>query len=493
MRKIFKLYMLLLPLALLANGCNDWLDVKPQSQVESDDLFTAEKGFEDALMSCYIKMDKTDLYGQNMTMTFIEYLAQHWDFSSGNDNDEAPVKNFEYTTDYAESTISSIYGAFYNTIVQANSVLENLAVNGEVITHENIRNIIEAEALSIRAFCHFDVLRMFGQLPQNATIAVQLPYAKEVTTSTIPYYSYDQFVNIILEDLAMAQDLFAKSDPVLDYTFEELDYFTNIDYGVEIEDDFLGYRRFRFNYWAVEALKARIYLYIGDKENARIAANNVINAQTTSGKPILALATDADFRSGYYTCPSECILALSCNNMEDYINGLFSYEKRKLTTSHMNDLFAGQSLSVNNRARYVWEKTVNIQGMEYYALKKYNQPDQDDIPMDAINSLMLRYQVIPLIRLSEMYLIAMECAPSLAEANALYKTYMQARSVTVADLNQSQMDEEILKEYRREFWAEGQMFYTYKRLGVSEMLWKTDREVTEKDYIVPLPSSELGY
>ena len=93
-----------------------------------------------------------------------------------------------------------------------------------------------------------------------------------------------------------------------------------------------------------------------------------------------------------------------------------------------------------------------------------------------------------------MYLIAMETATSLSEANALYKTYMTARDVPVAkDLTQTELDAEILKEYRREFWGEGQMFYTYKRLGTEEMLWKTDRTVTENDYIVPLPSSELAY
>lgn len=43
-----------------------------------------------------------------------------------------------------------------------------------------------------------------------------------------------------------------------------------------------------------------------------------------------------------------------------------------------------------------------------------------------------------------------------------------------------ELNAEILNEYRREFWGEGQMFYAYKRLGVKEMMWKTDREVEEK-------------
>ena len=272
MKRFFRRYVCtaLLPLMLLGSSCNDWLDVKPQKQVESDDLFSKEKGFEDALIACYIKMNSTNLYGQNLTMTFVEYLAQHWDFSSGNGSTESKIKNFEYTIADAESTISSIYGAMYNVIVQANSILENLDTHADVFETEGMREMIEAEALSVRAFCHFDILRMFGQLPQNATVQVQLPYAKDVTIAMIPYYSYDQFVDLIFEDLNEAQALLAECDPVLDYTFDDLDYLY-----ADLEDTFMGYRRFRLNYWALEALKARIYLYLGDKDNARIAYENL--------------------------------------------------------------------------------------------------------------------------------------------------------------------------------------------------------------------------
>lgn len=491
MKRHFRIYACaaLLPLMLLGSSCNDWLDVKPQSQVESDDLFTAEKGFEDALIACYIKMNSTNLYGQNLSMTFIEYLAQHWDFSSGNGQTESKIKNFEYTIEDAESTIRSIYSAMYNVIVQANGVLENLETHGDVFETEGMREMIEAEALSVRAFCHFDILRMFGQLPQNATVQVQLPYAKDVTTAMIPYYSYDQFVDLIFEDLNVAQALLAECDPVLNYTFDDLD-----NLNADLEDTFMGYRRFRFNYWAVEALKARIYLYLGDKNNARIAANNVINAKTEDGESMISLSVNNDFSNGYYTCPSECIFALSANNIEDYIRNLFNENSNYLTEAHYNQLFEGQDVTQNLRAVNIWERTRDAGGTQYYDFRKYRQPGADDVPDSEYNKWMLKYQVIPLIRLSEMYLIAMETATSLSEANALYKTYMTARDVPVAnDLTQTELDAEILKEYRREFWGEGQMFYTYKRLGTEEMLWKTDRTVTENDYIVPLPSSELAY
>lgn len=64
-------------------------------------------------------------------------------------------------------------------------------------------------------------------------------------------------------------------------------------------------------------------------------------------------------------------------------------------------------------------------------------------------------QVVPLIRLSEMYLIAIESAPTLKEANALYIPYMKARNVDASPLQQEQLMTEIIREYRREFFGEG--------------------------------------
>ena len=96
-----------------------------------------------------------------------------------------------------------------------------------------------------------------------------------------------------------------------------------------------------------------------------------------------------------------------------------------------------------------------------------------------------------MVRLSELYLVAMETSTSLDEINRLYAEYMKERGVMANTLTQDQVMTEIVREYRREFFAEGQMFYAYKRWGAKNMLWKTDREVRERDYVAPLPNTEL--
>ena len=58
----------LLPFCLLAllpllASCNDWLSVQPNSQVESDELFSDERGYKEALAGAYSSMVAGSTYG----------------------------------------------------------------------------------------------------------------------------------------------------------------------------------------------------------------------------------------------------------------------------------------------------------------------------------------------------------------------------------------------------------------------------------------------
>ena len=205
---------------------------------------------------------------------------------------------------------------------------------------------------------------------------------------------------------------------------------------------------------------------------------------------MLELAGNDEFNSKCYALPSECILALNNDKIKENTDGLFGQQFLFLNKSTFKQLFVGQDVSRNNRALHAWNTITDNQGTQKHLLRKYQQPEKAEDISDM--SVSIRHQVLPLMRLSEMYLIAIECATTLEDANRYYKTYMEARDVEAASLTEANLQEEILNEYRREFFGEGQMFYTYKRLNIKKMLWKRNREVEEKDYIVPLPSTELG-
>ena len=49
------LYITLFATLSLAS-CNDWLDVRPDTEQKDKDLFTTYKGFQDALTGCYMSL-----------------------------------------------------------------------------------------------------------------------------------------------------------------------------------------------------------------------------------------------------------------------------------------------------------------------------------------------------------------------------------------------------------------------------------------------------
>ena len=103
----------------------------------------------------------------------------------------------------------------------------------------------------------------------------------------------------------------------------------------------------------------------------------------------------------------------------------------------------------------------------------------------------MKLQIVPVLRMSEVYLILLETTTDLEEANRLYADYMAARNVNVSayftDL--ASVKNFVLEEIRREFYAVGHLFYAYKRHGIRKMLWGA-AEVGEAEYILPLPDSE---
>ena len=99
---------------------------------------------------------------------------------------------------------------------------------------------------------------------------------------------------------------------------------------------------------------------------------------------------------------------------------------------------------------------------------------------------------LPLIRLVEMYFIAMECG-TLSEANRLYEEFCLSRDIELVTLqDEARLEETLIKEYNKEFYAEGQAFYAFKRLAVEDILW-AEFPGNEESYVVPLPLTEINY
>ena len=473
--KKYLLFFVFLSVHLCA--CEDFLDQKSQMQVDAEHMFQTEQGFKDALTQCYVGLAGDYLYGKYMSYGPIETMAQHWELQSNNWEN---LYQLDFTLDNARQIFELIYGEMYNVIVHANDVLRFLEKNGAVIESGQTRDVIEGEARAIRAFVHFDVLRLFGQMPFEPGKTVRLGYAETVGKQEIPFLDFDSYVEKLLKDLDMAEALLAESDPLLVKSLATLD-----ETG-ENEDFFLDYRRFRFNLYAVKALKARVNLYLGRTEEAYRNALSVIQAKTKGGENVISLSGSDDLEKEFYAMPSESIMLLS---KTDISNTMFSTNSYYISSSRKTMLFEG-ALTGDIRIRTVWGSESSGLGGAVPLFRKFLQPSSGT--GTSSKDLRLKYQVIPLLRLAEMYLIAMETAPSESEANRLYKDFMLSRQMLVSqDLSLEELRQDIEKQYRRELFGEGQMFFYYKRHSASSMLWGRNSDLTEDNYIVPLPETEL--
>lgn len=140
------LYITLFATLSLAS-CNDWLDVKPETQTDEKDMFESVSGFKS--LDCLLyKLNSKNLYGLSLTITDIEFMAQHWSYQESNYRGAEDLKAFKYENDYPKTLISAIYGEMYNTIAQANIILQNMPEHKEVITNEDMRAIVGGRGIN---------------------------------------------------------------------------------------------------------------------------------------------------------------------------------------------------------------------------------------------------------------------------------------------------------------------------------------------------------
>ncbi|MCK7554828.1 RagB/SusD family nutrient uptake outer membrane protein [Chitinophaga sedimenti] len=101
-----------------------------------------------------------------------------------------------------------------------------------------------------------------------------------------------------------------------------------------------------------------------------------------------------------------------------------------------------------------------------------------------------------MLRNTELYYIAAECQPDAAKALA-YLNQVRAHRGLPALAATVNIQNEIRKEYMKEFYGEGQLFYYYKRRAETTIPSAISTGATiamnKAKYVVPLPLSETQY
>jgi len=486
MKKIYKLLTILFLSLSLTSCLNEWLTVNPKTDMTRDILFSTESGFKDALTGVYIQLKSTGGYGERLTMTTIEHLVTSWDVTSS--TTEQRLNQFLFTDAGVEASMSAIFSQQYKVISSINAILDQIDSKKDVFLTDKMYELIKGEALALRALCHFDILRLFGPVPTVTTNDNILPYVKTLSREAVPHISFNAFKAEVLKDLNDAEQLLKVADPVQNFSMLDLRR-PGPTYTFNPIDTYFGFRHIRMNYYAVKALKARAYLWFGDNENAFANAKEVIDAKNPDGSTKFALGTSADMTAGYLNLPSEHIFGIYEFSLLTKYNNMFAngtIRKGSAETTIKSQLYGNTGTDI--RETYLWELITQPNQSKTYIIKKFKVND-------APTNMTVDYRQIPLLRIAEMYLIAVEAAPSLSESQAYWSTFRTARNISVSALpaDPAMLKNEVIKEYRKEFYAEGQSFYNYKRMNLpkSSILYASTSSSVVLNYVVPLPKTEL--
>ena len=467
---------------VITGSCQKFLDVNPKTQAPQDVFFNSQEGFKDALSGVYIQLKNNSIYGKHLTYGHIENLVSSWDVTAG--TTEEHIGKFNFAEERVQNAFDNIYSKAYSTIANVNSILAQIDENKSVFKNKDLYNVVKGESLAIRAYLHFDMLRLFGPKPTEIDNSIKLPYVTELSKEINPLIDYNSYTSKVMKDLTEAEELLREVDPILQYSIAELRN-PGPNYVFNPSDEYLAYRHYRLNIHAVKALQARINLWMGKNEQAYLAAKSVIEAKDRNGNDIFRLGIASDFASSNFILTPEHIFGLYDFSMfskyaSDFAEG--NYKKGSTPTIINTQLYG--NTGVDQREINLWQIRTLANQAQVNVIKKF-------LVAETPQNLASDYKQIPMLRLSEMYLIASETAP-LAEAQEYWNKYLTARNLPISTLNSDEVlrKSDIVKEYRKEFYAEGQAFYAYKRINAARTAVLFIPANVEVNYVIPLPLSE---
>lgn len=481
-------YITLFILLFSVTSCNDWLDVTPASQVPEEDQFKDEPGFRQALIGCYIGLASETLYGKNLSWYVLDVQDGKYDLYPS--AQVYPMAAYQYKHVRATPIIDAVWLNAYNIIANANNALKFIEKRSNVLDPISYK-VIKGELLAIRAMLHFDLMRIYGYgnlaSRTDKETKLTIPYVKEYKKETTEQLSYKKTIDLIVADLKEALDLLKEEDPVTKKHTD--DYYDNLN-----DDGFYSDRTYRLNYFAVKALLARVYMWEGSDASLLLARQEALDVIEDGEKVDLYTWVTNDGISTDLILSTEHIASLNVLTLSDKISGYFKlnftdtdYEQIKLSEEGVQNIFDESGTGSNADFRGS-SKMLYPASNGYYVPLKLAQ----DRAISGTNCL----NRIPLVRISEMYLIVAETYLKGTDVNtteaAKYLTTLRENRSNFIDISGYTRDQLLTcltNEYRREFLCEGVTFLYFKRIGEINIP-NLSTPMSDETYVWPYPETE---
>lgn len=499
-RKIYISFISFVFVALTLSSCSNWLDLYPSDEIKEEYLFSSGDGFRTATNGIYRKMATFDLYGSNLTWGILDAWGQSYFISQApTTNGGTPmgkIAKLEFKNTELVPTTDAMWKAAWNVVANCNELAQQAAKADPGLFYglDSERQMILGEAIGLRAFVQFDLLRIYAPSPSTMNL-------KEDKRTFIPYVNvYPSYINDhqtvsycleqIITDLKEAQRILLEVDKTSSMS-------TNyrFDIAEASEKQFAGCRGYRLNYYAVTAELARVYLYAGKNAEAYAEAKKIIDEENTTGY-FKASTNSSGFRNGNMKMYDNIIFGLysptELVEWDQEINhgsdGASTEHYLCLDSEIAKELYGDEK---DSDWRFNYQLEEKYYGYYYRTLKYYKQTESKDIGIT-------NNRTIPMIRMSEVYYIAAEAIfdTDPKEAQGYLELVKKGRGVSKKFdniTNKSEFINLLVNDARREFLGEGQIFYMYKRLNramVASSYYDNDILPTDENMILPKPDSE---
>lgn len=433
--------------ASLSSCVNDWLDVAPSDGTDADAALTSSSDLDAARTGMYKALkgnsDLVDYYGQQFFVYGDVHAGDDYQYNNIGGSNRASFyydMNYQTASEFSSSTSSSnvAWKSPYIVIGRANRIIA-AAEGGALSDAAEAKATIDqyaAEAKVLRALAHFDLVRIYGK-----------PYTEDQGASLgVP------LVTGVLESNAKP----ARSTVAEVYTQVVKDLTEAISSNALATETEPGY----VSVWGAKAILSRVYLNMGDYANALSVAEDIIK---NSGAALWT--RDQYFKAWDASTPneSEFLFRLNVAGSTDNndLNGIGNLQQREgykemVATKKFVDMLTSDPKDVRNDMFLpaTAAKEVATYGTNKVYLNKLRGQGGD----------LRNVTIVPIIRLSEVYLTAAECAfrnNDKTKAVEYLNDLVKNRTTTVASL--ATVDnitlDRILIERRKELIGEGQRYF----------------------------------
>ena len=433
--------------ASLSSCVNDWLDVAPSDGTDADAALTSSSDLAAARTGMYAALkgnsNLADYYGQQFFVYGDVHAGDDYQYNNLGGSNRASFyydMNYQTASEFTSSTSSSnvAWKSPYIVIGRANRIIA-AAEGGALSDAAEAKATIDqyaAEAKVLRALAHFDLVRIYGK-----------PYTEDQGASLgVP------LVTGVLESNAKP----ARSTVAEVYTQVVKDLTEAISSNALATETEPGY----VSVWGAKAILSRVYLNMGDYANALSVAEDIIK---NSGAALWT--RDQYFKAWDASTPneSEFLFRLNVAGSTDNndLNGIGNLQQRDgykemVATKKFVDMLTSDPEDVRNDMFLpaTAAKEVATYGTNKVYLNK----------LRGQGGNLRNVTIVPIIRLSEVYLTAAECAfrnNDKTKAVEYLNDLVKNRTTTVASL--ATVDnitlERILIERRKELIGEGQRYF----------------------------------